>query len=93
MIKSFADKRTMAVFAGLPLKRIDNNLVRQARKKLLLIAGATVVSELRNPPGNCLEGLSGDREGLWSIRVNRQWRICFRFENGNAFDVELVDYH
>lgn len=93
MIKTFADKRTAAVFAGLPLKRIDGDLVRRAHKKLLAVDAATAPGDLRDPPGNRLEALAGDYKGYWSIRVNDQWRICFRFEHGNAFDVELVDYH
>ncbi|MGE3624444.1 MAG: type II toxin-antitoxin system RelE/ParE family toxin [Bdellovibrionales bacterium] len=93
MIKSFADKRTAAIFAGYSLKRMQSDVVNRAHKKLLAIDAATAPSELREPPGNWLEALSGNRGGYWSIRVNDQWRICFRFVQGNAFDVELVDYH
>ena len=54
---------------------------------------ARILDDLRAPPANRLEALSGDRAGFWSIRINNQWRVCFRFENGDAFDVEIVDYH
>ncbi|HRB29324.1 MAG TPA: type II toxin-antitoxin system RelE/ParE family toxin [Nitrosomonas sp.] len=58
-----------------------------------MLDSADTIDDLRSPPGNRLEKLSGDRLGRWSIRINNQWRICFRFENGNAYDVEVVDYH
>ena len=61
--------------------------------KLQMLDSADTIADLRSPPGNRLEKLSGDRLGRWSIRINNQWRICFRFENGNAYDVEVVDYH
>jgi len=61
--------------------------------KLQMLDSADTIDDLRSPPGNRLEKLSGDRLGRWSIRINNQWRICFRFENGNAYDVEIVDYH
>ncbi|MEI2767165.1 MAG: type II toxin-antitoxin system RelE/ParE family toxin [Nitrosomonas sp.] len=61
--------------------------------KLQMLDSADTIDDLRSPPGNRLEKLSGDRLGRWSIRINNQWRICFRFENGNAYDVEVVDYH
>ena len=68
-------------------------LQRQAQRKLVMLNNATTVNDLSAPPGNRLERLSGDRSGQYSIRVNDQWRICFRWENGNASEVELVDYH
>jgi len=58
-----------------------------------MLDAATAMADLRVPPGNRLEKLKGDREGQWSIRINEQWRICFRWEDGDAFDVEIVDYH
>lgn len=64
-----------------------------AMRKLALLNIAGKVEDMRVPPGNRLEGLSGRRKGQWSIRINDQWRICFKFENGNAMDVEIVDYH
>lgn len=68
-------------------------MVKRARRKLLMIDAATDVNDLRVPPGNRLEKLSGDRSGKYSIRINDQYRVCFAFRNGNAFRVEIVDYH
>lgn len=93
MIQSFADKRTAAVFAGLPVKRLPPELLVRAHRKLAVIDAATSLDELRLPPSNHLEPLLGDRLGQWSIRINNQWRICFRFAEGNVHDVEIVDYH
>jgi len=61
--------------------------------RLIQINAATTLNDIRQPPSNRLEALKNDRSGQWSIRVNDQWRVCFRFENGNAFDVEITDYH
>jgi proteic killer suppression protein len=69
------------------------DLVRRAQQLLALVNAASDVKDLRSPPGNRLEKLSGDREGQYSIRINQQWRICFRWANGGADDVEIVDYH
>lgn len=93
MIQSFADRTTAAIFAGLEVRRIPRALQQRASEKLALLDAAHAVEDLRVPPGNRLEKLSGDRAEQWSIRVNRQWRICFTFVDGDAFDVELVDYH
>ncbi len=93
MIKSFADKRTEQIFARERIKRLDNNLRDAVHRKLVSIHIATTLNEINIPPNNKLEALKGDRSGQFSIRVNRQWRICFRWEDGNAWDVELVDYH
>lgn len=68
-------------------------MVRVGRRKLVMIDAATQLEDLRVPPGNRLEKLRGDREGQHSIRINQQWRICFRWEGGDAYDVEIVDYH
>jgi proteic killer suppression protein len=72
---------------------VDRRLQEAARVKLRILNDAVLVDDLRLPPSNRLEKLAGDRQGLWSFRVNRQWRICFRWVDGDAFDVELVDYH
>ncbi|MCL2791101.1 MAG: type II toxin-antitoxin system RelE/ParE family toxin [Desulfobulbus sp.] len=93
MIKTFADKQTAALFQGLNVRQFSGQWVRAARNKLAWLDAATSIEALRVPPGNRLEALTGDRQGQWSIRINQQWRICFRFENGNAHDVEIVDYH
>jgi proteic killer suppression protein len=93
VIQSFADKITVAVFTGLEVRRLPKEVQVAARRKLKLIDAAVSLEGLRFPPGNRLEPLRGDRAGQWSIRINDQWRICFRWERGDAFDVEVVDYH
>lgn len=93
MIKSFADKATEAVFDGWLVLKLPHDIQKIARRKLKLIGAVSRIEELRAPPGNRLELLTGDRDGQWSIRINDQWRICFRWEEGNATDVEIVDYH
>jgi proteic killer suppression protein len=93
MIQSFADKVTAAIFSGLEVRRLPRDVQSAGRRKLLLIDAAVSLESLRVPPGNRLEPLRGDRKGQWSIRINDQWRICFRWERGDAFDVEIVDYH
>ncbi|HYM17703.1 MAG TPA: HigA family addiction module antitoxin [Micropepsaceae bacterium] len=92
MIKSFADKRTAAVFSGYAVRGLPFDQ-RRARAKLLAVDAANWIDDLRVPPGNRLEALRGDRAGQHSIRVNDQWRICFVWENGEAWDVEIADYH
>lgn len=93
MIKSFGDKRTVAVFREVPVKGVGDQVARPAKRKLDLLHAVVRVEELLTPPGNRLEKLRGDREGQWSIRVNDQWRLCFRWDGRDAHDVELVDYH
>ena len=94
MIVSFADKRTAAIFAGyVPRKGISSRLAAEALAKMQQLNAATALIDLRVPPGNRLEALKGDRKGQFSIRVDRQWRLCFRWINNDAHDVELVDYH
>lgn len=93
MIKSFADKATAALFADERVRAFPSELRALARRKLAWLDAAGTVEQLRVPPGNRLEKLSGDRHGQWSIRLNDRWRLCFRFEDGHAYDVEIVDYH
>ena len=93
MIKSFADKRTEMLFMDGSVKKLPSEIVKRAVRKLDMIDNAFRLDDLRVPPGNRLHALSGDRTGQWSISVNDQWRICFRFEGEDAFDVELCDYH
>lgn len=93
MIKSFADKATAAVFHGLEVRNLPKTIQSAARRKLMLIDAATSIQALRVPPGNRLEMLKGDRKGRWSIRINEQWRICIHWQDGHAWDVEIVDYH
>ena len=81
------------MFANEQVRRFGPEWLRAARRNLAQLNNVASVEELRIPPGNRLERLSGDREGQWSIRVNSQWRVCFRFSGGNAYDVEIVDYH
>ena len=93
MIKSFAEKRTAAIFAGYAVSGLPQQIQQRARAKLLAIDAATMLDDLRVPPGNRLEALRGERQGQHSIRVNDQWRICFSWRENGAWDVEIVDYH
>jgi proteic killer suppression protein len=93
VIKSFADKRTAALFAGHFVKALPTDVAVRAKRKLDLVDAAVGLDFLRVPPGNRLEELKGDRKGQHSIRVNQQWRICFRWSGGHAYDVEFCDYH
>lgn len=93
MIKSFADKRTAAIFAGYVVRGLPTQIQTRARAKILAVDAASRLDDLRVPPGNQLEALRGRRQGRHSIRVNDQWRICFVWRNGEAWDVEIVDYH
>jgi proteic killer suppression protein len=93
VIKSFAGKDTERVFAGRRPTKLPQEVVERAEAKLALIDAAENVETLRMPPGNRLEKLRGDREGQWSIRINQQYRVCFSFEGGDAYDVEITDYH
>ena len=93
MIRSFADRETELVWQGLRSKRLPQDVQRAALRKLQMIEAAEIVDDLREPPGNRLEALKGNRGGQWSIRINNQWCICFRWVNEHAEDVEIVDYH
>jgi toxin HigB-1 len=93
MIETFADKRTAAIFQGFEVRGLPREIQGAARRKLKMIDAAPSIGTLRVPPGNRLEPLKGHRRGQWSIRINDQWRICFRWHDGNATDVEVVDYH
>lgn len=93
MIRSFADKETEKVFHRLRVVKLSIELQRKALRKLMMIDAAEAVIDLKEPPGNRLEKLSGDRKGQYSIRINDQWRICFMWRNENAYDVQIVDYH
>lgn len=92
MIRTFADKNTEALFNGVRVRRFVN-IEKPARRKLEYLDAAAVLEDLRVPPGNRLEALKGDRSGQHSIRVNDQFRICFRWVNGDACDVEICDCH
>lgn len=93
MIKSFADKDTDRLFRHQAPRRLPNEIWRRAARKLLILNAAVELNDLRVPPGNRLEKLKHDREGQYSIRINNQWRICFTWRSGDAFDVEITDYH
>lgn len=93
MIKSFADRDTERLFGREPVRRFPAELHRVMLRKLVALDAAEALDDLRVPPGNRLEKLKKDRVGQHSIRVNDQWRICFRWRDGAAFEVELVDYH
>jgi proteic killer suppression protein len=93
MIRSFRDRETERVFLREGTGRCSPGVQRAALRKLLLLDAAETVGDLRVPPGNRLEKLVGDRAGQYSVRINDQWRVCFRWSNGQAFDVEITDYH
>ena len=93
VIQSFADRDTERLFQRAPVRRFPAELRRSMLRKLGLVDAAEQLTDLRVPPGNRLEKLTGNRAGQHSIRVNDQWRICFRWKDGNAYDVEIVDYH
>ena len=93
MIKSFADAETERVFRGLRSRKFPTQLWARGVRKLLLLNAAENLAELRVPPGNRLEKLKGRRAGQHSIRVNDQWRICLVWREGNAYEVEITDYH
>jgi proteic killer suppression protein len=93
MIVSFADKQTERIFNREMPKRFPPTIITRSRKKLLALDAAEQLDDLRVPPSNRLEALKGDRQGQQSIRINQQWRLCFRWSDNNAHDVEIVDYH
>lgn len=93
MIKSFADKEIEKVFERQFSKKLPQDIQQRAYRKLLMLDAAVSVEDLRIPPGNRLEALSGPREGQYSIRINQQWRICFTWQGGDAHQVEIADYH
>ncbi len=93
MIKSYFSKETKKIFERKFSKKLPQNIQEKARVKLLLLDAASELSDLRIPPGNRLEELEDDRKGQHSIRINSQWRICFTWKGGDAYQVEIVDYH
>ena len=93
MIRSFKCSETEKVYKRIISRKLPQDIQRVALRKLWLLDAAVDLKELRIPPNNRLETLSGDRKGQHSIRINRQWRICFRWRSGDAFEVEIVDYH
>ena len=93
MIKTFADKHTRDLYVSGKSKRIQPDLIRRAIRRLEYIDLANRLEDLKVPPSNRLHALKGNRKGQHAIFVNDQWRICFRFEDGDAYDVEVTDYH
>ena len=93
MIRSFRDRDAERLFERQRIKRLGPEVQRVAPRKLRMLDAAVGLEDLRVPPGDRLERLRGDRAGQHSIRVNERWRICFRWRNGDAYDVEIVDYH
>lgn len=93
MIESFASAETERLFSTGKSRRLPPEVLKRALMRMTQLHAAMNVEDLRLPPSNHLESLGGNRTGQWSIRINIQWRICFRFEDGNAYDVDIVDYH
>ena len=93
MIESFKDPDAKRLFHLDPVRRLGQDVQRIALRKLRMLDAASNLEDLRVPPSNRLEKLKGDRAGQYSIRVDRKWRICFRWVSGSAYDVEIVDYH
>lgn len=93
MIKSFRGKDAEKVFLREQARALSPQILKLAYRKLLILDAAERIEDLKIPPGNRLEKLSGDRKGQYSIRINNQWRVCFRWQGGDAFDVEITDYH
>lgn len=93
MLRSFRDKDTEAIWHRQRSRKLDPTTQRAASRKLAMLDAAEILADLRVPPGNRLEKLSGDRAGQYSIRINRQWRVCFRWTDAGPEDAEIVDYH
>ena len=93
MIRNFADKEAEKIWGGTPSRRLPADIQSVARRKLRMLGNAALLEDLRVPPANRLEALKGVRKGHHSIRINDQWRVCFRWIDGDARDVEIVDYH
>ncbi len=93
MIRSFKDKETVKIFRRTRSRKLPSDIQQVAYRKLRMLHNAMNLNDLRIPPANRLEKLSGDRQGQYSIRINDQWRICFEWHAGDAYNVEIVDYH
>jgi proteic killer suppression protein len=93
MIKTFADRHTLEVYVKGKSKRIAPDIIKRAIRRLEYIDLATCLDDLRVPPSNRLHALKGNRKGQYAISINVQWRICFKFDEGDAYDVEITDYH
>jgi proteic killer suppression protein len=93
VIRNFADREAERIWSGQVSRRLPTDIQSVARRKLRMLNNAVSLDDLRVPPANRLEALVGDRKGQHSIRINDQWRVCFRWKDGDALDVEIVDYH
>lgn len=93
MIQTFTDRETESFFVTGRSRRLPPAILKRATMRLMQLHAAVKIEDLRMPPSNRLEPLVGKRRGQWSMRINDQWRVCFRFESGDTFDVEIVDYH
>ncbi|HEV2622573.1 MAG TPA: type II toxin-antitoxin system RelE/ParE family toxin [Frateuria sp.] len=93
MIRNFADREVEKIWDGKPSRRLPEDIQPVARRKLRMLNNALNLDDLRVPPANRLEALRGNRKGQHSVRINDQWRICFRWKDGDAYDVQIVDYH
>lgn len=93
MIRSFGDRGAETIWDGVFSRRLPQDIQKLIRRKLRMLDAATDLPTLMAPPGNRLEALKGDLRGQWSIRINDQWRICFRWHDGDAYEVQIVDYH
>lgn len=93
MIRSFRGLEAARIWRGEVSRRLPQDIQNRALRKLRQVDASATLEDLRNPPGNRLEALKRDREGQWSIRINDQWRICFEWKDGDASNVEIVDYH
>ncbi|GGA86904.1 plasmid maintenance system killer protein [Flavobacterium palustre] len=93
MIQNFGDKETEKIWNGIQSRKLPSEIQNVARRKLRMINNAQNINDLRIPPANHLEKLSGNLSGFYSIRINNQWRIIFNWENDNASEVQIVDYH
>ena len=93
MIRTFKSKETEKIWGGDVSRKLPADIQQIARRKLRMLNNAIELKDLRIPPANRLEALKGERKGQYSIRINQQWRICFKWKNGDVLDVEIVDYH
>jgi proteic killer suppression protein len=93
VIKTFKDDLTQNIYQRQPSRKLPPDIQQVALRKLRMLNNATSLTDLRVPPANRLEKLSGDRSGQWSIRINDQWRICFEWQDNNSYNVQIVDYH
>lgn len=93
MIKTFNNDETQKIYQRQRSRKLPSDIQQVALRKLRMINNAVAINDLRVPPANHLEKLSGNRAGQWSIRINDQWRVCFRWEGSDAYNVEIADYH